>query len=442
MTGWNDWESLLQNDPTVGDVLPLRRGKNGLELAVPNALRAVGRAIALPGQVLAGEVDPMSPEGKSRAVEMALTLAGSGRGLRAPEGALGVFAGRRAATADTRALGTAMSQAGRGISPENTWNRTGWYQDVDGKWKFEISDTNAKLIHSSFDPVKDKTQGQVLPKSDATLSTVLEHPALFQAYPHLRDIPVIPENDGGLGSHTPPRGGDTIGKIGLASQHPSSALSTLLHETQHAIQTYEGFATGGAPSEWLPPKFRQLVAHHEGVVRGAQDRLTKALQGGGAGFNSDANMNAVQTKLGIWSLLTGKGSGPTPGQMNAIAQAQMLHPEEYSGLQDALADMRTVYQMQDDAHSNYSRLAGEVEARNVEERRAGELSDRDPEFHDPNYPDIMPPWHTPGYTPRGDQTVRFQPRSDEAFIAGLPDWLRKEHYHLDTVEHDPFAGGQ
>ncbi len=182
------------------------------------------------GRVASGEVDPLSPEGIAGAQAGAAgALTGALPG--APIGALGVFGGRLARTANHRKLLDAMQLELNGIPREHIWNETGWFRGADDQWRFEIPDSAAK--------VNPGVSGDV-----GRLEKVLEHPALYEAYPQLRDATVDVTRGGG-GQYSGWNGHPEI-QLGEQSMHnPEVAL----HETQHAIQDIEGFAKGGAPKE-------------------------------------------------------------------------------------------------------------------------------------------------------------------------------------------------
>ena len=61
------------------------------------------------------------------------------------------------------------------------WQKTGWFKDKDGAWKFEIGDSNAKL-NPNF-------------QSGGRLGELLEHEELFKAYPELKDVRVVKIGD-------------------------------------------------------------------------------------------------------------------------------------------------------------------------------------------------------------------------------------------------------
>ena len=64
----------------------------------------------------------------------------------------GVFAGINALTADKEALAKAQEMIARGDFPDDVWQETGWGQGADGKWRFEIDDSKAKIRDYQFTP--------------------------------------------------------------------------------------------------------------------------------------------------------------------------------------------------------------------------------------------------------------------------------------------------
>ena len=56
------------------------------------------------------------------------------------------FAGERARTADPMALETAQQRLARGDDAEAVRRETGWFEGNDGKWRFEIDDSQAALL--------------------------------------------------------------------------------------------------------------------------------------------------------------------------------------------------------------------------------------------------------------------------------------------------------
>lgn len=92
----------------------------------------------------------------------------------------------------------------------------------DGHVRNEISDAGARV--SGVDPDNVHT----------TLGSVLDHPELYKNYPHLRDVPVV--HDENLGMHG---AYDEVNKTIHLDPYDLERRATILHETQHAIQDHE-----------------------------------------------------------------------------------------------------------------------------------------------------------------------------------------------------------
>lgn len=114
--------------------------------------------------------------------------------------------------------------------------KTGWFQGPDGKWRFEIDDSQAV-----FDRDKLFISGK------ARLDEILNHPELFQLYPFLRqtEVEVMPFKQGGAADSL--KNKISIGALELSSKDPYHRDGVLFHEIQHLIQTKENFAQGGNP---------------------------------------------------------------------------------------------------------------------------------------------------------------------------------------------------
>ena len=162
---------------------------------------------------------------------------------------LNSFAGEKAITVNVGKLDQAKAMLEKGADEVEIWQKTGWFKDKDGAWKFEIGDSKARL-NPNF-------------KSGGRLSELLEHKELFKAYPELKDIKIkkiIDEKGENLGYYDPNKKEIAINSIG--------DKSTLMHEVQHAIQNIEGFAKGsGAKGE------NYRLSHGEAEARNVQNRL-------------------------------------------------------------------------------------------------------------------------------------------------------------------------
>lgn len=133
----------------------------------------------------------------------------------------------------------------QGYNNEQIRKKTGWFQDRENNWKFEISDNEAALL---IDPQQNKKY---------KLSELLKHDDLYEMYPNLKNINVKFKN---IKNNVDPKTNkqnivagyyntltNTISINNRLINMPkgkSEILNTLLHETQHIIQKTEGFNHG------------------------------------------------------------------------------------------------------------------------------------------------------------------------------------------------------
>ncbi|MCD7799560.1 MAG: hypothetical protein LUG84_09215, partial [Akkermansiaceae bacterium] len=91
------------------------------------------------------------------------------------------------------------------------------------------------------------------------LGDILDYPELFDAYPELKEMRVYAEFSLSRGgSYKKGIGQEAIYINELLLNRPDELRSVLLHEIQHAIQDIEGFAQGGTP-EQAEEKQRQIA---------------------------------------------------------------------------------------------------------------------------------------------------------------------------------------
>lgn len=196
------------------------------------------------------------------------------------------FAGINARSANLQQLQTAQEMAARGVENETIRKETGWFRGMDGKWRFEIDDSNmvyrkegdalfrkkhpeyaehqALTEKFLFGTITAEEQRRLLElegiwgrergrlservkNGNAKLRDILQHDALFEAYPQLGNIGVtfadLPNGENASFN----RGTNTIE---ISDRLVNAGESTLLHEIQHAIQKEEGFAKGANPAYW------------------------------------------------------------------------------------------------------------------------------------------------------------------------------------------------
>lgn len=198
-------------------------------------------------------------------------------------------AGIGARTADSAALRRAEALEKSGTDNETIRQETGWYRGMDGQWRFEIDDSGAAFSRSgeaqySADNTDyarytqlmnrmltgklteaehaellglDKKNGSTkkelarrIDEGNATLRDIMQHNALFEAYPEIAETKVkfADMPSGTAGSYN--RETNTITLDTKLKYDANEALDALMHEVQHRVQAAEGFASGTNPGYW------------------------------------------------------------------------------------------------------------------------------------------------------------------------------------------------
>lgn len=284
------------------------------------------------------------------ALDIVPELKGAGAGVSA----LAAFAGRNSRTANLDALRKAEEMLDQGIDRDVVRRETGWHRGPDGGMRYEISDQGLKVTGkikdpqrqataaanrrakelgyksandipwTKFDDVKDVERAgtEVYQKymRGTPLPEVFSHPELEAAYDlggiKVRDMPKgsDPRQKGAFNPET-----NTIYlKKGL---DPEEARSVVAHEVGgHYTQKLEGFAGGGA----LSPDLRMEQG----------DIYDKAIR----------NRAWIQDQIA-----------------NATSPQQRTFYEEQLPIMEKSVNDAAMYE-------GYRRLAGEVEARNVQTR--------------------------------------------------------------------------
>lgn len=242
------------------------------------------------------------------------------------------FAGEKSKTADLTKLETAKRMLADGVEPEPVRKETGWFRGADGKWRYEIDNSNVKLRYEAtlYDYVtelreknrawnkltsrelSDKQIGDLanymrgaeadlhddalyaklseelgndFDKWALTLETVkeakkgmpdyitlgdlLDAPELFEAYPDMAELIVTFQALENGQKGGYSRKSDSIELSRDLKRSPELLLDTLIHEAQHAIQNREGFASGANPAYWN----RRLENGYDGRTAAAKREM-------------------------------------------------------------------------------------------------------------------------------------------------------------------------
>jgi hypothetical protein len=212
------------------------------------------------------------------------------------------FAGERAniPTFMRDSLETARTMAAEGKTSEEIRAVTGWFPSpYDGKMRWEIPDSEAKLTE---DPtVWNYYEGQVNSRQGKKLSDVLDHPALFEAYPQLRDVVVNTrygkdvEYSGVFLANDPrAKGGMSIFAEGAEK---NEMLSALLHEIQHAIQHIEGFAKGTNLKNAAANRKKSLLDEKASLTKGASGGFRMFSKGNPKDRKDMRRLNSIEREL-------------------------------------------------------------------------------------------------------------------------------------------------
>lgn len=343
-----------------------------------NAPMAMAEGI---GGVMKDAMD--DPEDSMKMLDLASMVAGGGFGASklfggAPRGALGMFAGTKAKTANPKALDLAKKMESAGASRDEIWKATGeqfgqpWMNDAKGGgWKFEIDDSGAVPtewrpdLHSQANVEWMARQNKTpvgMPASD-----FIEHPDLARAYwPLKSDSPDVFFDNLGDTTRGSYASNDDIIDIDMGQIMKDKGRSTGLHEMQHAIQSREGFARGGSSTQFVEAPSPKHLANPEKAARYQELLDSPARQA-----EIDASNKLWNDKYEpLWTRLednavTAKDYDKLDGMLAKFkADTKGMFPidEEIDALGRELG--RSKWSPDD----QYKRLAGEAEARNVQTR--------------------------------------------------------------------------
>lgn len=140
--------------------------------------------------------------------------------------------GIHARTANRELLNEAQAMAAEGKMQREIYEKTGWRRGADGKWRFEIPDNLDKIDIKKLQSTKQFF----------TLGEIYDNEKLYEAYPFLREVTIQKEKlDGNRLGYSE---GDYLIVID-SDVDEWFTPGTIIHELQHIIQNYEGFASGG-----------------------------------------------------------------------------------------------------------------------------------------------------------------------------------------------------
>lgn len=384
------------------------------------------------------------------------------------------FAGEDALTADLTSLTEAKKQIATDLTPDQVRKNTGWMQGAEGKWRFEIDDSKASFVDA---PMLDSYLSNTLTgdkklsaadqktlnllklkerkmsaevfgskdkKTDAwdqifynwhqvkqqiqeldrrasgdfmNIGSLLKHDQLFNAYPDMKNIKIRLAVDDSVTMNGFYDRKDNL--IEMTAPNKEKLMAGLLHELQHAIQSIEGFARGGSPSQF---GYKDATSEYLGRVSNKIIDLLNSNKEFGATvrkvkqeFTKLSNKYPKTTKDGHESVNWDKVPTDESEAYFKLLDQTEKHPEV-----ERWRDLETEYRIaRRDGKTltpfeQYQSLAGEVEARNVESRRHFTEEERR-EFSPIASEDFQ----------RQDQTIRYS-RNAKARVEGEQQFAQTE----------------
>jgi len=367
-----------------------------LEWALPEFARDTIRGIVDTGDQLgmaarrtAGFPTPEGPIGLPLNFPLAMMDLMGGGPSRGADNALGVFIGGRAnlAREERRDLARSMTASSRGRPREETYDSLGWFTGPDALWRKEQSDALAQLKSDALN-MGDTVS---LAREGATLGDILDHPALYNYYPELANVPVytMPPSEWGAAVHYSASRAYPLGRIGIKPMKRQEFLESLLHEIQHDIQDREGFARGSSPETWadnvgwVPEQDKEIddaIASASQVITQGPwrppggyemsifDYLKEMTRSGRDESGRLRSLNdfksAIEYEYGRAALELGDNYDPsTPQSQEIFGYLKALNDLNVAGERAAQQEIA-----KDAAEEMYMRSYGEAEARNVERR--------------------------------------------------------------------------
>lgn len=239
---------------------------------------------------------------------------------------------------------------------------TGWEKGVDGKWRYEMPDAKIKdTIDVGGGNIVKRFEEDML-WTDGKLEDAVDAPKLFEAYPQLKNIKIYTDavmNDMPSNGEYNPQ----TKTITIHADELKYLNSILNHEIQHVIQREEGFAHGGTP-EQVERDFNAAKA--EWKARSYAFELEeKAKEMGGEYNQSEVEKALIQEykDMDMPEFIPDKETRIKGFNYFARGYADR-------SMDDAIKRFRLDrFQRTDfDSYQEYRKLAGEVEARNVQKR--------------------------------------------------------------------------
>ena len=316
------------------------------------------------------------------------------------------YAGESAWNADYAALNVAQEMEQEGADAETIREDTGWFRGMDGRWRFEIDDSDStysrygdasmrrrnadyveyqnlmeKLLYGQLTPEEEKRiaalddlwgrelgrLSALVDSGNAYLNQLLDHEKLYSEYPKLRKTRVIFEelSRGNKGSYNP--ASNTITLNSNLRDDAAEARSTLLHEVQHAIQAIEGFTSGASVEYWANRNYQEHeetageLAKLRDSARELRDELEIARKKAGYDEFVDRAYEAAEAGEITWD--------EADERINEFERSNRSLESLNNAIDEIYRKIDRIDKSYRDPAELYRNTAGEIEARDVQSRR-------------------------------------------------------------------------
>jgi hypothetical protein len=246
---------------------------------------------------------------------------------------------------------------------------TGWEKGADGKWRYEIPDGKFKNI--DIDDLEKEMVANNKIERKAKISDVFTAPELYEAYPDAKDIQVVfkdlpPRN---YGSFNIRDNRITVNENLYRNNRPEAEM-TMLHEIQHYIQNKESFE-GGSNEAYAPIMMKYVIKEFKNkldIQKERYDNLKRLVPD-----NKQAIKDARETYKFIKENYDkvkdlGKFKLEKKDKKEVIDVIEETNKFREQNNIPKVTLKQFLSKKAASAFNLYQRVAGEVEARNVEAR--------------------------------------------------------------------------
>lgn len=242
---------------------------------------------------------------------------------------------------------------------------TGWERGADGKWRYEIADSKLNdMMDVDGKGKMVKRHKEDMLWTSGKLGEVVVAPELFKAYPKLKNVRL--ETDSIMNNL--PSNGEYNAETNTITIHADELKyldSILNHEIQHAIQHIEGFARGGNP-EYL--QWRIEAAKKEWRARAWADALRDKAEEMGEHYNQVEVEKALIDEYKEMGMDNDEWMPDKETRIKGFNYFARGYADR--SFDDDIRAFRLNESTRSDYNSyvEYTKLGGEVEARNVQSR--------------------------------------------------------------------------